>query len=126
MWARPALYHVVDVVDEANADGVVITVGGVARSLGVDQPRASRLVAEAVAAGLLRREADAADGRRSVLALTADGRRLQAAAAQRRRTDLATLLTEWPDDDRQTFARLLSAFVARWNDTAAESDHRNS
>lgn len=126
MWARPALYHVVDVVDEANADGRAITVGGVARALGVDQPRASRLVADAVAAGLVRREADAADGRRSVLALTADGRRLQAGAAERRRADLATVLTGWPDGDRQAFARLLSAFVARWNDTAVESDHLNS
>lgn len=103
-----------------------MTVGGVARALGVDQPRASRLVAEAVAAGLVRREADAADGRRSVLALTADGRRLQAAAAQRRRADLATMLSDWPDGDRRTFARLLSAFAARWYETFEESDHRNS
>jgi DNA-binding MarR family transcriptional regulator len=126
MWTRPALYRVVDVVDEAIADHRVITVGGVARALGVDQPRASRLVAEAVAAGLVRREADAADGRRSVLALTPDGQRLQAAAAQRRRDDLATLLADWPDGDRQTFARLLSAFVTRWQETFDESDHRNS
>jgi DNA-binding MarR family transcriptional regulator len=102
-----------------------VTVGGVALALGVDQPRASRLVAEAVASGLVSREADAADGRRSVLALTAAGRRWQEAAAQHRRAELDAVMTGWPDADRQAFARLLSAFVTRWRETT-DIDHRNS
>lgn len=126
MWVRPALYRVVDVVDEAIGEQRAITVGGVAEALGVDQPRASRLVADAVAAGLVRRQADAADGRRSVLALTAAGRRLQAVAAQRRRGDLAAVMADWPDVDREAFARLLSAFVARWSETGTNSDQSHS
>src|SRR6478735_5423227 len=61
-----AVFRVLDAVAGANAD----TVGTLAPALGVDQPRASRLVAQAVSSGHLERVADQQDGRRAVLRLT--------------------------------------------------------
>jgi DNA-binding MarR family transcriptional regulator len=78
----------------------------------VDQPRASKLVASAVEAGLVRRLADQADGRRSFLATTADGR---AAGEQMRRSRAAAFdaaMSGWSDAERATFAGLLTRFVA--------------
>src|SRR4051794_5379766 len=70
--ATSALFDVVDVVEA----GERVTVTDVAAVLGVAQPRASKLVAGAVDAGLVRREADQRDGRRAFLALTVAGREL--------------------------------------------------
>ncbi|WP_174188285.1 MarR family winged helix-turn-helix transcriptional regulator [Nocardia barduliensis] len=104
-----AVFGVLDAV----AGGVADTVGELAPALGVDQPRASRLVARAVAAGLLERVADQRDGRRSVLRATAAGRRASAEAAARRRTAMAAAMADWTPAERADFARLLVRFVEK-------------
>ncbi|MGK8512260.1 MarR family winged helix-turn-helix transcriptional regulator [Nocardia asiatica] len=104
-----AVFGVLDAV----AGGVADTVGALAPALGVDQPRASRLVARAVAAGLLERVADQRDGRRSVLRPTAAGRRASAEAAARRRTAMAAAMADWTPAERADFARLLERFVEK-------------
>lgn len=88
-----------------------IGVNGVALALAVDQPRASKLVAAAVSAGLVRREADQADGRRTNLVLTADGLRQLEWVHDARRNRFATAMDDWTDAERQTFADLLTRFV---------------
>ncbi|HEV3464233.1 MAG TPA: MarR family winged helix-turn-helix transcriptional regulator, partial [Actinomycetota bacterium] len=80
-----AAFQVLDAVEAAADHGEVMTVNGVADALGVDQPRASRLVSGAVEAGLVRRGADPEDGRRSVLSLTGRGRRVLAEGHRTRR-----------------------------------------
>jgi hypothetical protein len=60
--AEAATFRVLDAIEAAGDAGRVMTVTGVADALGVDQPRASRLVARAVRAGLVRRGADPATG----------------------------------------------------------------
>ncbi|WP_208644030.1 MarR family winged helix-turn-helix transcriptional regulator [Nocardia neocaledoniensis] len=100
-------FDVLDVVEDATAP----TVSTVAAALAVDQPRASKLVAAAVTAGFLRREADQTDGRRSLLALTDRGREVLAHAHRRRRTAFDRAMTDWSGADRVTFARLLDRFV---------------
>ncbi|KIA65251.1 MarR family winged helix-turn-helix transcriptional regulator [Nocardia vulneris] len=87
------------------------TVTMLAAALGVDQPRASRLVAQAVSLGLLERTADQRDGRRSVLRLTADGDRAIAVAEAGRRSAMAAAMADWTAAERAEFARLLSRFV---------------
>ncbi|MFI2279982.1 MarR family winged helix-turn-helix transcriptional regulator [Nocardia beijingensis] len=89
------------------------TVGALAPALGVDQPRASRLAAQAVSSGLLERVADQRDGRRSVLRLTAAGNRAVAAARAGRRTAMAAAMADWTPAERAEFARLLERFVDR-------------
>ncbi|KAB8188837.1 MarR family transcriptional regulator [Nonomuraea phyllanthi] len=105
---RPEL----DVLDVIEGAGEPVTVSTVARALGVDQPRASRLVAAAVAAGLVRREADQADGRRAWLAPTEAGRAALERIHRGRRAAFATAMEGWTDGERAEFARLLSRFVA--------------
>lgn len=102
-----ASFDVLDVV-EATPEP---TVSVVATALAVDQPRASKLVAAAVAEGLIRRVADQNDGRRSVLVLTEYGRQILDRAHHRRRTTFDTAMTSWTSRERAEFARLLVRFV---------------
>ncbi|MGW4718405.1 MarR family winged helix-turn-helix transcriptional regulator [Nocardia sp. NPDC004260] len=95
----------------AVADGAADTVGALAPALGVDQPRASRLVAQAVSSGLLERVADQRDGRRAVLRLTPAGHDAAAAAEAGRRGAMAAAMADWTATERAEFARLLERFV---------------
>ena len=103
--------EVLDAIEEAEESGVPATVTSVAAALGIDQPRASKLVAAAVAAGLARREADQADGRRALLVRTPAGRRLSAEVHAFRRQVADRAMAGWSDRDRAQFARLLTRFV---------------
>jgi DNA-binding IclR family transcriptional regulator len=69
-----------------------------AADLDVPAQSITRAVTELVAAGLVRREGDAADGRSYVIALTADG---QAA------------LADWTDEEITAFADRLETLVER-------------
>jgi DNA-binding MarR family transcriptional regulator len=111
---QSAVFQVLDALEAAADAGRVMTVTTVADALGVDQPRASRLVAQAIDAGLVRRGADPNDGRRSILTLTARGRTVLGAAHQTRRAAVRAALTGWSPEDRDAFARLLGAFVSGW------------
>jgi DNA-binding MarR family transcriptional regulator len=103
--------EVLDVIEEAEEAGGAATVTSVAAALDIDQPRASKLVAAAVAAGLVRREADQADGRRALLVRTQAGRRMSAEIHAFRRHVCAEAINGWPAVDRAEFARLLTRFV---------------
>ena len=96
---------------EGRDDADPATVSGVATALNVDQPRASKLVAAAVEAGLVRREADQADGRRALLVRTERGNTLSKELHRFRRSIFATVMSDWTDADRAAFARLLTRFV---------------
>lgn len=103
----PAVFRVLDAVAAADSP----TVGSLTPALGVDQPRTSRLVAQAVSAGLLERVADQWDGRRAILRLTAAGTDVVAAAQAGRRTRMAAAMGDWTTKERTEFARLLTRFV---------------
>jgi DNA-binding MarR family transcriptional regulator len=105
----PTLFGVLDVIEECAR---ACSVTDVAAGLGVDQPRASRLVQRAAADGLVDRRADPADARRSLLTLTAEGQRQLDLVHRRRQQVFARTMAHWPDADRTAFARLLTAFVA--------------
>jgi DNA-binding MarR family transcriptional regulator len=102
-----AVFRVLDAVAGSDA----ATVGTLTTALGVDQPRASRLVAQAVSSGHLERVADQQDGRRAVLRLTPAGRAVVAAARDGRRAAMAAAMSDWTDRERTEFARLLGQFV---------------
>ncbi|KRC61452.1 hypothetical protein ASE14_11325 [Agromyces sp. Root81] len=90
------------------------SVSELADAIGVDQPRASRLVQAAVEAGHVRREADPSDARRSALVLTASGRKLLESARDTRRGAVETALAAFTPEETAEFARLLSRFIADW------------
>ncbi|WP_432588953.1 MarR family winged helix-turn-helix transcriptional regulator [Streptomyces sp. HD1123-B1] len=106
-----AAFDVLDAIEAAEQSGTPATVSGIAAALAVDQPRASKLVAGAVAAGLVRREADQADGRRALLVRTEAGRALTEEVRRFRRSVFAEAMEEWPEADQAAFARLLTRFV---------------
>lgn len=108
-----AVFDVLDAIEAAESAGETITVGAVSTALGVDQPRASRLVSAAVNAGLVRRVADQADGRRTLLERTGEGRALTDQVREHRRRVFAAAMAGWADAERVEFARLLQRFTAR-------------
>lgn len=108
--APPADDALQQVLDVAEAGPVGVT--GIAVVLAVGQPRASRLAAAAVEAGLLVRVPDQGDGRRSDLALTAAGRARLDAVHAFRRARFGAAMAGWTTDERVAFADLLGRFVA--------------
>lgn len=103
---------VVDAVDEGAAqDGRDVTVGFVADLLAIDPSRASRIVADAVRSGFVRRVASQEDGRRSCLELTGTGREAVAAAHSTRQSFYSVVLDGWDPEEQGEFARLLTKFV---------------
>lgn len=87
------------------------TIGRVADALHVAHSTASRLVDRAQRAGMVRSGRSATDPRRSVVALTPAGRRLQRDAVGYRTGRLAGLLADWPAADVAAFAGLLERFA---------------
>lgn len=112
----PAVFDVVDAVEELRDQATVMSV---AAALAVAQPRASKLVAAAVEAGWLRREADQGDGRRSLLVRTPDGLALSERVHAARRARFATATGGWSAAEVDTFAQLLTRFVAGLTETVA-------
>jgi DNA-binding MarR family transcriptional regulator len=103
---------VVDALDEASGDsGNEPSVGMVAEHLGVDPSRASRMVADAVRGGYVRRVASQVDGRRMCLELTGAGRKLLKTTSRFRRHFFSRVMAGWSENDCAEFARLLTKFT---------------
>jgi DNA-binding MarR family transcriptional regulator len=113
----PTMTAIVDAVERTQP----MTVSGVADALGVDQPRASRLVARAVDAGLVARQADQADGRRTLLTLTRSGFEHAERAHGFRRSMFGEAMANWSPGQVATFARLLTRFVDSYAALDAEA-----
>lgn len=91
-----------------------LTIGEIGDAVGVDQPRASRLVQQAVGMGLARREADPDDARRTRVALTDDGARFVRGFRGERRTAIDAALRAFTDAERTELARLLTKLADSW------------
>lgn len=91
-----------------------LSVGEIAEAVGVDQPRASRLVQQSVELGLVRREADPADARRTRIALTDEGRALVRGFRDDRRDAVTRALDGFTDAERTELARLLTKLADAW------------
>jgi len=115
---------VLDAIEAAEQTGSAATVSSIAAALNVEQPRASRLVAAAVEAGLVRREADQADGRRALLVRTERGNALSVEMHRFRRSVFATAMSDWTDAERAAFARLLTRFVDSLADMTKRGGNR--
>jgi DNA-binding MarR family transcriptional regulator len=114
----PTLTAVVDALESHT--GTPCTVSTIATALGVDQPRASRLVARAVEAGLVTRTADQLDARRTLLTLTRAGTQHAEAVHHFRRALFAEALAGWSPRQTATFARLLTRFVNSYTELATD------
>jgi DNA-binding MarR family transcriptional regulator len=113
--AGPRLGHVL--VVQAWEGGEALSVAEVADRLAVEHSTASRLVAAAEAAGLVRRRPSPEDRRRARLQITAAGRRLRAAAHRHQDEVFARATASWSGRDRDRFAALLVRFADDLDDT---------
>jgi DNA-binding MarR family transcriptional regulator len=109
--AGGSAFDVLDAIEAAEAAGGPVGVSGIAAALDVDQPRASKLVAAAVAAGLVGRVADREDGRRALLVRTESGRALTDEVHRFRRGVFSAAMAGWSDAERAELGRLLTRFV---------------
>jgi len=109
-----ALTEVLDIVEDNSDSGQETTVTGLGRHLDIDQPRASKLAGQAIAAG-------ACCAARPT-STTAAARRLSSPPTaaptlqrvhQHRRSQFARAMSGWTDRERQTFADLLTRFITR-------------
>ncbi|UGB35090.1 MarR family winged helix-turn-helix transcriptional regulator [Microbacterium sp. cx-55] len=97
----------------ASASGP-LSVSEIGDAIGVDQPRASRLVQQGVEHGLLRREADPDDARRTRIVLTESGSAIANGFRGERREAIRTALGGLTETEQQEFARLLAKFADGW------------
>lgn len=91
-----------------------LSVSEVGEAIGVDQPRASRLIQQAVDLGLVRRDADPDDARRTRVALTDQGLQLARGFRGQRREHLTHALADFTAEERTELARLLTKLAAAW------------
>ncbi|MCP2165206.1 MarR family winged helix-turn-helix transcriptional regulator [Goodfellowiella coeruleoviolacea] len=103
---------VVEAVHAAGAHPGEVTVAEVAHQLGVDRSVASRMVAEAVNAGHVRRDASARDARRASLSLTGSGQALLHASHAYQEEVFAQLVAGWSGADQRRFAGYLRRLAA--------------
>lgn len=115
----PTLFGVLEVIEDR---GQPCGVTDIAVALGVDQPRASRLLLRAEEQGLLARQADPSDRRRTLLTLTDLGREQLDRMHQLRQAVFARVMADWSDADRSAFARLITAFVASFAEVVSGAD----
>lgn len=89
-------------------------VSEIADAIGVDQPRASRLVQQGVDRGWVRREADPDDARRTRIALSDEGSRLFRGVRGERREALGRALDAFTPEEQADLARLLTKLADNW------------
>jgi DNA-binding MarR family transcriptional regulator len=106
---------VLDAMRRAEGSGEV-TVGSIAEVLRIDPSRASRIVADMVSRGVLRRKASQADARRIVVVMTALGQRLLSEVQAQKISILEGIVADWPAEDIEAFSRLFNKFVSGFED----------
>lgn len=89
-----------------------VTVGTIAEQLAIDPSRASRLVAEVVDRGLVRRVASQGDARRICLELMETGQAYLDAIFDYKAIMFSQAVSDWEDEDLVTFARLFKKYSA--------------
>lgn len=107
----PARLRLLEALDAASAP---LSVSEIAEAIGVDQPRASRLVQQGVELGVVRREADPDDARRTRVALTDAGRSLVRGFRGERREAIDAALADFTEAERVELARLLTKLADAW------------
>lgn len=94
--------------------GRALGVSAIGDAIGVDQPRASRLVSQGVELGLLQREADPDDARRTLIALTDKGKAITNRFRGAQRASVDQAVAGFTEDERALLANLLSRLADAW------------
>ncbi|MEV4668942.1 MarR family winged helix-turn-helix transcriptional regulator [Microbacterium sp. LWO12-1.2] len=107
----PARMRMLEALAAASAP---LSVSALGEAIGVDQPRASRLVQQGVERGYVRREADPDDARRTRIALTDEGRKVARGMRGERREMLGRALAAFTPEESAELARLLNKLADNW------------
>ncbi|GAB3603420.1 MarR family winged helix-turn-helix transcriptional regulator [Microbacterium aureliae] len=110
-FAGPARLRMLEALVAASGP---LSITDVAEAVGVDQPRASRLVQQSVELGLVERQVDPDDARRSRIALTERGRSAVRGFQDERRESVAAALGRFTEAEREELARLLAKLADGW------------
>ena len=114
---------VLEAIDAALAGGSA-AIGDVAVELGLDRSNASRMLAAAVAAGLVVKTVSPRDARRTELTATASGRALLEAARAWQQETFAQLVAGWPAQDARRFAGYLHRLARQQLESSRQGDRR--
>lgn len=107
---KPVSLDIIEAVRRLSENGEA-TVGAVAEIMNIDQSRSSRMIADLVESGMLKRAISQADGRRAVVEL---GDRAEQFFVEKRRVQRALIgeiTREWPAEDVDKFSELYDRFV---------------
>nr|WP_274636341.1 MarR family winged helix-turn-helix transcriptional regulator [Microbacterium bovistercoris] len=110
-FAGPARLRLLEALAAASTP---LSVGEIAERIGVDQPRASRLVQQSVQFGLVRREADPDDARRTRIVITDQGTAILRGFRGYRRAAVEDALADFTPEERAQLAALLTKLADSW------------
>ena len=99
-----------------------VTVGALAEQMHLDHSRVSRVVADLVKRGILRREASQEDARRTLVALTGEGVAWLDRMNVVKHEVVDQILSDWREEELELFASLYDRFVERFERHAAAND----
>lgn len=89
-----------------------VTVGAIADAMRIDPSRGSRVVAELVARGVLRRDISQADARRSIVVPTELGEQLHREIKDVKMSIITAILSDWPSDEVEVFSKLFDRYIS--------------
>ena len=99
-----------------------VTVGALAEQMRLDHSRVSRVVADLVKRGVLRREASQEDARRTLVVLTDEGVAWLDRLNEVKHEVIGQILSDWSHEDLDRFADLYERFVEMFEQHAAAND----
>lgn len=99
-----------------------VTVGAIAEQMRLDHSRVSRVVADLVKRGVLRREASQEDARRTLVALTDEGLAWLDRLNDVKHEVINQVLADWSEEDLELFANLFERFVERFEQHATANE----
>jgi DNA-binding MarR family transcriptional regulator len=111
-----------EVVRRLKRAGGEATVGAIADAMRLDPSRGSRLVADMVGRGILRRDASQEDGRRSLIQITEHGQKLLCEIRVVKQALIEQVTSDWSDADRHTFSTLFERFMDRFEEISLPGD----
>lgn len=99
-----------------------VTVGALAEQMRLDHSRVSRVVADLVKRGVLRREASQEDARRTLVALTDEGVAWLDRMNEVKHELIGQILADWSHEDLELFGSLYDRFVEGFEQYALAND----
>ena len=99
-----------------------VTVGALAEQMRLDHSRVSRVVADLVKRGVLRREASQEDARRTLVALTDEGIAWLDRMNDVKHEVIGQILSDWSHEELELFSDLYDRFVQKFEQYAQDND----